>query len=149
MEKKPTIKCKTQLLYLNLREHMDKYADLLKLCINSSHKYEVVSNDIEKNSIGEPFVLFQYFDKIDEPESQRDKFNVFAQCININTLENYDQIVEGHIAEELQLIYDENYSNKEGVFYKIIIYIIKTNVQGVVDVKRETERIKPASKTGK
>lgn len=143
MEKTPTFRSKSQLFFLNRQQRLSDYCAELGKVLNNSQKYDIVNNVIEMTRFKEPFVVFQYQDNTGIKEKQTEKFEVFGEIITEEKLGHYDDIVSDHWAKKLTLTFDMNYTNSDGLFYKIIIYVVSR--PGVINVKSEVERVKPVS----
>lgn len=143
MEKTPTFRSKSQLFFLNRQQRLTDYCAELGKILNNPQKYEIVNNVIEMTRFKEPFVVFQYQDNTGIKEKQTEKFEVFGEIITEEKLGHYDDIVSDHWAKKLTLTFDMNYTNSDGLFYKVIIYVVSR--PGVANAKSEAERVKPVS----
>ena len=132
MESAPVLVSRSFYFELTNSDHLHEYCLELDKIKNSPHKYNIVDNDIRYDIFGNPFVILQYADNINEEQKIKKLFSYFGEIISIKNLERFDSLTTDHWAGKINMTFIQEYSTKDKenpMHYKIIIYYM--NCRGI------------------
>lgn len=125
MEKSPVYKSLTKVLELTSIEQLTEYVTYLQNVANNPHKYSLIDNTIKADMFGNPFIVIQLKDNVDEEEKQKKEFSLFGQIISQVHLDDYDKLTDDHWDNKIKLTYIQDFyvKDKENpMYYKLVIY---------------------------
>jgi len=148
MDPKVTLTSHSKFLSFTNTESLMAYCLLLDQVHQSPNKYQIVNNDIEYDPFGNPYVIFQYYSKLEEEERKQKKLSFFAEVIDVHDLERYDSLVNSHLRNDIKLVFVKNVTEKlkdNFRIYYIAIYV--KPAEGFVINEGEIKKIAPKEKS--
>jgi hypothetical protein len=148
MTPKSNLTSHSKFLSLTNTESLSAYCLLLDKVIGSPNKYNIVNNDIEYDPFGNPYVIFQYYEKPEEEERKIKKMSFFAEIVDVHDLERYDSLVNSHLKNDIKFVLIKNCVEKlkdNFRIYYILIYI--KALEGYIIDEGELKKIAPKEKT--
>lgn len=126
MEPTPVFKSRTKFFSLTNLDNLIAYCGLLEKCYNNKHKYNIVDNEIKVDSFGDPYVIFQYYEKEGLDERIKSTASFFGEIFPLKSdLERYDTLVNDHNATNIQITFINDYTTKDKInpfMYRLVIY---------------------------
>jgi hypothetical protein len=150
MEASPKITSHSKFFSLTSTDTLNEYCLLLDKVSNSPNKYNIYNNDIEYDPFGNPYVIFQYYNKQEEQERVIKKTSFFGEIIDIYDLEKYDSLVNDHSAKKVKLSYIKLCTEKLKETFRIYYIVIYVKPEeGFVIEDGEIKRFTPKERNSK
>ena len=131
-------KSKSKFLQLTNIEDLNEYTNLLAKCYNNPHKYSMPSNDIQIDTFGDPYIIFQYFDIESLEETKKPKVSFFGQIILLRSdLDLFDRLTDDHHCGMIKMIFAQDFTTKDKInplLYRLVLYM-KANSGEAIDPK--------------
>ena len=125
MEKPPVKVSRSEHLELTNVDHLNRYTELLGKIHNNVHKYGIIDNEVRIDALGNPYLVFHYYDIPLEKERKIKGLDFFGEVIQMADLDKFDSLITDHWADKIKLIYLQEFSTKDKeapVTYKLAIY---------------------------